>query len=55
LRKRWVDWTERSDWRDGCTEAVHDGGQWIRADAPLERIPLYLRGEAELPIRRDQS
>jgi len=27
------------------------GGQWITADAPLERIPLYLRGEARLPIR----
>jgi len=38
-------------WVDVWTERKLDGGQWITADAPLERIPLFLRGEARLPIR----
>jgi alpha-D-xyloside xylohydrolase len=38
-------------WRDAWTDERLDGGQTIRADAPLERVPLYVRGEAELPIR----
>ena len=29
------------------------GGQWIEAEAPLDRIPLYLRGDSRLPIRRE--
>jgi len=42
-------------WTDAWTDETLDGGQWITADAPLERIPLYLRGEAKLPIRGDES
>lgn len=38
-------------WTDAWTDETFDGGQWITADAPLERVPLYLRGEARLPIR----
>jgi alpha-D-xyloside xylohydrolase len=38
-------------WRDAWTEEIIEGGQWIEADAPLEHIPLYLRGEAILPVR----
>jgi alpha-D-xyloside xylohydrolase len=38
-------------WTDAWTDETFEGGQWITADAPLERIPLYLRGEARLPIR----
>jgi alpha-D-xyloside xylohydrolase len=37
-------------WTDAWTGKKLDGGQWITADAPLERIPLYLRGGAHLPI-----
>ena len=33
------------------TDQVFDGGQLIAADAPLDRIPLFLRGGAKLPIR----
>jgi len=36
-------------WRDAWTDETFDGGQWIATDAPLERIPFYLRGEARLP------
>jgi len=42
-------------WRDAWTDAIHDGGQWITADAPLERIPLCLRSGAKLPIRGDEK
>jgi alpha-D-xyloside xylohydrolase len=38
-------------WTDAWTDETFEGGRWITADAPLERIPLYLRGEARLPIR----
>ena len=38
-------------WVDVWTGRMLDGGQWITADAPLERIPLFLRGEARPPIR----
>jgi alpha-D-xyloside xylohydrolase len=40
-------------WRDAWTDERLEGGQWITADAPLDRIPLYLRGDAQLPIRGD--
>jgi alpha-D-xyloside xylohydrolase len=38
-------------WTDAWTEENFVGGQVISADAPLERIPLYLRDGAELPIK----
>jgi alpha-D-xyloside xylohydrolase len=39
-------------WRDAWTGEISTGGQTVEAAAPLERIPLYLRGEAWLPIRK---
>ena len=42
-------------WTDAWTDETFDGGQWITADAPLERIPLYLRGGARLPVRADEA
>ena len=38
-------------WTEAWTDQVFNGGQTITADAPLDRIPLYLRGQARLPIR----
>jgi alpha-D-xyloside xylohydrolase len=38
-------------WTEVWTEQALDGGQWITADAPLDRIPLYVRGQVKLPIR----
>jgi len=37
-------------WTDAWTEQVLDGGQRLTADAPLDRIPLYLRAGKSLPI-----
>ena len=38
-------------WTDAWTDETFEGGQRITADAPLDRIPLYLRAGASLPIR----
>ena len=38
-------------WTDAWSGQSFEGGQRIVADAPLERIPLYLRANAQLPIR----
>jgi alpha-D-xyloside xylohydrolase len=39
-----------TEWRDAWSGERLAGGQFVMAQAPLERIPLYLRGEANLPI-----
>ncbi len=40
-----------TDWTDAWTGEKLKGGQNISTDAPIERIPVYLRGKAKLPIR----
>ncbi len=50
-RRREVYLPGGTTWTDAWTDETFDGGQTITADAPLELIPLYLRGEARLPIR----
>jgi alpha-D-xyloside xylohydrolase len=37
-------------WTDAWTGAVHRGGQRVRAAAPLDRIPVFLRDGRALPI-----
>jgi alpha-D-xyloside xylohydrolase len=39
-----------SSWTDAWTGSTHPGGGVVRADAPLSRIPLYLRDGASLPV-----
>jgi alpha-D-xyloside xylohydrolase len=38
-------------WTDAWTGKTYQGGHETYADAPLDRIPLYLRDGAQLPIR----
>ena len=38
-------------WQNAWIDQIYQGGQWISMEAPLETIPLFLRGEATLPIR----
>jgi alpha-D-xyloside xylohydrolase len=38
-------------WTDPWAEKTLSGGTWLDADAPLERIPVYLRDGARLPLR----
>lgn len=40
-----------TSWRDAWTDERHDGGRTITRAAPLETIPVYLKGDAALPIR----
>jgi alpha-D-xyloside xylohydrolase len=42
---------EGADWVDAWTAVSINGGSCITAKAPLERIPLYLRNNARLPIK----
>jgi alpha-D-xyloside xylohydrolase len=44
-----------TSWTNPWTEETLEGGQWVTADAPLDRIPVYLRGQATLPIRSDET
>lgn len=41
---------EGTTWRDAWTQECYEGGQWITAQAPMDQIPLYLRGDSQLPI-----
>ena len=36
------------DWQDAWTGEHHDGGQTVSVEAPLERIPLFLRSNSGL-------
>jgi alpha-D-xyloside xylohydrolase len=38
-------------WTDAWTGARHEGGTVLEADAPLDRIPVFLRAGAEVPVR----
>jgi alpha-D-xyloside xylohydrolase len=37
-------------WFDFWTQQVHPGGQFITVDAPLERIPLFVRAGSIIPM-----
>lgn len=39
-----------ASWTDAVTGARHDGGVTVEAEAPAERIPVFLRDGAEVPI-----
>jgi alpha-D-xyloside xylohydrolase len=38
-------------WKNAWTDQTYQGGQWITVEAPLDQIPLFLRGNSNLPIR----
>ena len=41
-----------SQWYDFWTEVLYDGGRNVRAAAPLETIPLFIRAGSILPMAR---
>ena len=49
-RSRRVYLPDGAAWTDAWSGVGHAGGQWVDAEAPLNRIPLYLRDGAHLPI-----
>jgi alpha-D-xyloside xylohydrolase len=40
-----------SNWKDVWTGKVYEGEQWVTVLTPLDQIPLFLRGDAHLPIK----
>ncbi|MFC0528913.1 TIM-barrel domain-containing protein [Phytohabitans kaempferiae] len=42
-------------WVDHWTGEVHEGGRHLRVRAPLERIPLFVRHGALIPVLSDQD
>lgn len=49
-RRRSVYLPAGAKWSDPYSENNHDGGQWIEVEAPIERIPLFLRNGRQLPV-----
>ncbi|WP_404336947.1 TIM-barrel domain-containing protein [Sphingomonas sp. MMS12-HWE2-04] len=39
-----------ADWYDYWTNEKHAGGQWVTADAPIDRIPLFVRAGSIVPM-----
>jgi len=37
-------------WADAWTGERQEGGKWIKAEAPLWKIPVYTRGDSHMPI-----
>jgi len=52
-RKRDVYLPAGTSWTDAWTDKRINGGQWVEAEVPLDRIPLYLRGDSRLPMRSE--
>ena len=51
IRERKVYLPAGESWKDAATGREYEGGTWITAGAPLERIPLFLRKGTELEER----
>ena len=49
-RSRAVYLPEGARWSDAWTGHRHDGGTWIDVHAPLDRIPVFARDEAQVPV-----
>ncbi|MCO1580370.1 glycoside hydrolase family 31 protein [Crossiella sp. SN42] len=49
-RERAVHLPAGARWTDAWTGAEHAGGQTVTVAAPIERIPLFLRDDARLPV-----
>jgi alpha-D-xyloside xylohydrolase len=54
-RQRRVYLPAGTSWTDAWTDEALEGGQSITAEAPLERIPVYQRAGARLPIRANSG
>jgi len=51
--KRNVYLPEGSDWYDFWTNELYSGGQVIEAEAPLDRLPLYVKAGSIIPMGND--
>ena len=55
VRSREVYLPKGAKWRDVNTGRIYSGGQYIECNAPLEVIPVFLRDEADLPIKTQRN
>lgn len=51
VRERDVYLPAGTSWTNAWTGEKVDGGKRVKAEAPLERIPPYIRGDRRLPIK----
>jgi alpha-D-xyloside xylohydrolase len=51
MRRRAVYLPAGTGWVDAWTGATWEGGRTVEGEAPLERIPVYLRAGATVPVR----
>ena len=49
-RERQVYFPQGSDWLDAYTGKEYKGGTTVMADAPIERIPVYIRKNGTINI-----
>jgi alpha-D-xyloside xylohydrolase len=47
-RERQVYLPAGSSWINAETSTIHAGGQWANVPAPLETIPVFMKGGSEL-------
>ena len=46
---------EGCGWYDFWTNTYYEGGQWIEAEAPIERIPLFVKEGSILPMQQSAN
>lgn len=46
---------EGDRWVDFWTNEVHEGGQWMTVDAPIDHLPIYVRKDEIVPMREVQQ
>jgi len=49
-KKRRVYLPAGTDWYDFWTDELYKGGQWIDVDAPIDRIPLFIKEGSIIPM-----
>jgi alpha-D-xyloside xylohydrolase len=47
---RWTVYLPEGEWRSLWSSERYSGGQHIEIDAPLNRIPVFMRSGADLPV-----
>jgi alpha-glucosidase (family GH31 glycosyl hydrolase) len=45
----------RGEWRDLWTRQLYNGGQTVAVETPLERIPVFVRAGARIPVNLGQT